>query len=73
MKQEFIAFLIGFLIAQFFSNIRENYSFLDDLFLQFSMIVIDKSLDVSEDSENDYKDNINYFCIELSSWWDFSI
>ena len=46
-----------------FSNFRENYPFLDELFLQFSLIAVDKSLDVSFDSENDYEDNINYFVL----------
>ena len=48
----------------------ENYRnkslpFLDDLFLKFAMIIEQKSLDVSLDSEKDYDNNIYYFIIEL--------
>jgi len=48
----------------------ENYRnkslpFLDDLFLKFTMIIEQKSLDVSLDSEKDYDNNIYYFIIEL--------
>ena len=44
----------------------ENYTnkslpFLDDLFLKFAMIIEQKSLDVSLDSEKDYDNNIYYY------------
>jgi len=46
----------------------ENYRyktlpFLDDLFLKFVMIIEQKSLDVSLDSEKDYDNNIYYFIL----------
>ena len=46
----------------------ENYRnksllFLDDLFLKFAMIIEQKSLDVSIDSEKDYDNNIYYFIL----------
>lgn len=46
----------------------ENYRnkslpFLDDLFLKFAMIIEQKSLDVSTDSEKDYDNNIYYFIL----------
>jgi len=46
----------------------ENYRnkslpFLDDLFLKFAMIIEQKSLDVSLDSEKDYDNNIYYFIL----------
>ena len=37
--------------------------FLDDLFLKFAMIIEQKSLDVSLDSEKDYDNNIYYFIL----------
>ena len=51
----------------------ENYRnkslpFLDDRFLKFSMIIEQKSLDVSLDSEKDYGNNIYYFILQCSSW-----
>ena len=44
----------------------ENYRnkilpFLDDFFLKFTMIIEQKSLDISFDSEKDYDNNIYYF------------
>ena len=46
----------------------ENYRnkslpFLDDLFLKFAMIIEQKFLDVSLDSEKDYDNNIYYFIL----------
>jgi len=46
----------------------ENYRnkslpFLDDLFLKFAMIIEQKSLNVSLDSEKDYDNNIYYFIL----------
>jgi len=46
----------------------ENYRnkslpFLDDLFLKLAMIIKQKSLDVSLDSEKDYDNNIYYFIL----------
>ena len=46
----------------------ENYRnkslvLLDDLFLKFAMIVEQKSLNVSLDSEKDYDNNIYYFIL----------
>jgi len=46
----------------------ENYRnkslpFLDDLFLKFPMIIEQKSLDVSLDSEKDYDINIYYYIL----------
>jgi len=46
----------------------ENYRnkslpFLDDLFLKFAMIIEQKSLDVSLNSEKDYDNNIYYFIL----------
>jgi len=46
----------------------ENYRnkslpFLDDLFLKFAMIIEQKSLDVSFDSEKNYDNNIYYFIL----------
>jgi len=46
----------------------ENYrnkslSFLDDLFLKFAMIIEQKSLEVSLDSEKEYDNNIYYFIL----------
>jgi len=46
----------------------ENYRnkslpFLDDLFLKFAMIIEQKSLNVSLDSEKDYNNNIYYFIL----------
>ena len=46
----------------------ENYRnkslpFLDDLFLKFALIIEQKSLDVSTDSEKDYDNNIYYFIL----------
>jgi len=51
----------------FACNELENYRnkslpFLDDLFLKFAMIIEQKSLDVSLDSEKNY-DNIYYFIL----------
>ena len=48
----------------------ENYRnkslpFLDDLFLKFEMIIEQKSLDVSLDSEKDYDNNIYYFILSV--------
>ena len=52
----------------FACNELENYRnksllFLDDLFLKFAMIIEQKSLDVSIDSEKDYDNNIYYFIL----------
>jgi len=52
----------------FTCNELENYRnksllFLDDLFLKFAMIIEQKSLDVSIDSEKDYDNNIYYFIL----------
>ena len=46
----------------------ENYRnkslpFLDDLFLKFEMVIKQKSLDISLDSERDYDNNIYYFIL----------
>ena len=40
-------------------KITESLPFLDDLFLKFAMIIEQKSLDVSLDSEKDYDNNIS--------------
>ena len=42
---------------------NKSLPFLDDLFLKFAMIIEQKSLDVSLDSEKDYDNNIYYFMI----------
>ena len=43
---------------------RNKYlPFLDDLFLKFALIIEQKSLDVSLDSEKDYDNNIYYFIL----------
>jgi hypothetical protein len=45
-------------------NNRNKYlPFLDDLFLNFAMIIEQKSLDVSLDSKKDYVNNIYYFIL----------
>jgi len=45
-------------------NYRNNsLPFLDDLFLKFAMIIKQKSLDVSLDSEKDYDNNIYYYIL----------
>ena len=45
---------------------RNKYlPFLDDLFLKFAMIIEQKSLDVSLDSEKDYDNNIYYILCAL--------
>ena len=52
---------------------NKSLPFLDDPFLKFAMIIEQKSLDVSLDSEKDYVNNINYFIFECSSWRAFNI
>ena len=42
---------------------NKSLPFLDDLFLKFAMIIEQKSLDVSLDSEKDYDNNIYYFTL----------
>ena len=42
---------------------NKSLPFLDDLFLKFAMIIEQKSLDVSLDSEKDYDNNIYYFIL----------
>jgi len=44
-------------------KITESLPFLDDLFLKFAMIIEQKSLDVSLDSEKDYENNIYYYIL----------
>jgi len=45
-------------------NYRNKYlPFLDDLFLKFAMIIEQKYLNVSLDSEKDYDNNIYYFIL----------
>eukprot|EP00833_Pecoramyces_ruminatium_P010953 jgi/Orpsp1_1/1184985/evm.model.c7180000091845.2 len=47
-----------------FTNFRNEYLFfIDDMAVNFSLIIAQKSLDVSLDSEKDYEDNINYFIL----------
>ncbi len=51
-----------------FNDLRSQYiSFIDDLFINFSLIVEQKSLDVLTESEKDFEDNINFYvlCILL--------
>jgi len=43
--------------------INKSLPFLDDLFLKFAMIIEQKFLDVSLDSENNYDNNIYYFIL----------
>jgi len=46
------------------NNRNKSLPFLDDLFfLKFAMIIEQKSLDVSLDSEKDYDNNIYYFIL----------
>jgi len=52
---------------------KKFHSFLDDLYLKFAMIIEQKPLDVSLDSEKDYVNNIYYFIIECSFWRAFNI
>ena len=42
---------------------NKSLPFLGDLFLKFAMIIEQKSLDVSLDSEKDYDNNIYYFIL----------
>ena len=51
-----------------FDEFRSQYiSFVDDLFINFSLIKEQKSLNVSTESEKDFEDNINFYilCILL--------
>jgi len=47
--------------------------FLDDLFLKFAMVIKQKSLDVSLDSEKDDYNNIYYFILSALLGGAFSI
>jgi len=49
--------------SQFLKITEINLPFLDDLFLKFAMIIEQKSLDVSLDSEKDYDNNIYYYIL----------
>jgi len=42
---------------------NKSLPFLDDLFLKFALIIEQKSLDISFDSEKDYDNNIYYFIL----------
>ena len=42
---------------------NDSLPFLDDFFLKFALIIEQKSLDVSFDSEKDYDNNIYYFIL----------
>jgi len=42
---------------------NKSLPFLDDLFLKFALIIEQKSLDISFDSEKDYDNNIYYFTL----------
>jgi len=48
---------------------NKSLPFLDDLFLKFAMIIEQKSLDVSLDSEKDYDNNIYYFILSALLGW----
>ena len=58
----YLAFLTGSLPVKNW-KITESLPFLDDLFLKFAMIIEQKSLDVSLDSEKDYENNIYYYIL----------
>jgi len=60
----YLAFLTGSLPVKIWKITEiKSLPFLDDLFLKFAMIIEQKSLDVSLDSEKDYDNNIYYFMI----------
>ena len=60
----YLAFLIWiFACKELENNKNKSLPFLDDLFLKFVMIIEQKSLDVSLDSEKDYDNNIYYFIL----------
>ncbi len=49
-----------------FNDLRPQYiSFIDDLFINFSLIVEQKSLDVLIESEKDFEDNINFYVLYI--------
>jgi len=60
----YLAFLTGSLPVKNWKNYRnKSLPFLDDLFLKFALIIEQKSLDVSLDSEKDYDNNFYYFIL----------
>jgi len=70
----YLAFLTGSLPVKNWKIAEINsLPFLDDLFLKFEMIIEQKSLNVSLDSEKDYDNNYLLLYIECSSWRAFNI
>lgn len=49
-----------------FDEFREQYiQFVDDIFINFSLIVHEKSLNISDNSEKDFEDNLNFYVLCL--------
>jgi len=53
----------------YFDEIRSQFiSFVDDLFINLSLIKEQKSLEVSTESEKDFEDSINFYVLCNPSW-----
>jgi len=49
-----------------FDEFREQFiPFVDDFFINFSLIVHEKSLNIPDDLENDFEDNLNFYVLCL--------
>ena len=49
-----------------FNEFREHFiRFVDDIFINFSLIVHEKSLNIPDNSENDFEDNLNFYVLCL--------
>ena len=49
-----------------FDEFREQFiPFVDDFFINFSLIVHEKSLNIPDDLENDFEDNLNFYVLYL--------
>ena len=49
-----------------FNEFREQFiQFVDDIFINFSLIIYEKSLNITDDSENDFEDNLNFYVLCL--------
>jgi len=57
-----------------FNKLRKKFiPFVDQLFINLSVTAVARGLNIPDDSEEDFKDNINFYVRTVSpSWWKYS-